>query len=77
MSPLSPPKSPTFRMTLEKGASPFGGNVLVTCFYYLSKLTFICSNSTIEAVEKGLEYDVSGVVLVLLLLTLNIIHTFF
>ena len=53
----------------------------------LTKLTFTCSKSTIETLEKGVKYvqkntkkyqnDAIDVVLMSLLLTLNIFHTFF
>ena len=43
---------------------------------FLNQLTFTCFNSTIETLGKGVKY-VNDVVLVLLLLTLNIFHTFF
>ena len=44
-----------------------------------TQLTFTCSNSTVETLEKGVKYfdDVNDVVLVFSLLTLNIFHTFF
>ena len=52
-----------------------------------TQLTFTCSKSTIETLEKEVKYvqsylqkhqkDVHDVVLVFLLLTLNILHTFF
>ena len=43
------------------------------------QLTFACSKLTVETLEKGLKHvsDVNDVVLVFLLLTLNIFHTFF
>ena len=40
-------------------------------------LTFTCSKSTIETLKKGVKYDVTDVVRVFLLLTVNIFHTFF
>ena len=42
-----------------------------------SQLTFTCSKSRTEVVEKSVKYVRSDVVLVFLLLTLNIFHTFF
>ena len=42
-----------------------------------SQLTFTCSKSRTEAVEKSVKYVRSDVVLVFLLLTLNMFHTFF
>ena len=39
-------------------------------------LTFSCSKSTVEKLEKGVKYHVSDAVLVSLLLTLYIFHTF-
>ena len=43
-----------------------------------SQLTFTCPKSMIETVEKGVNYvQTSEVDLVFLLLTLNILHTFF
>ena len=51
-----------------------------------AQLTFTCPKSTIETLEKGVKYDQSSqghqndsndVILVSLLLTLNIFHTFF
>ena len=42
----------------------------------ISQVTFTCSNSTIEALEKGMKY-VNEVVLMFSLLTLKILHIFF
>ena len=49
--------------------------------YELAQLTFTCSKSAIETLEKSVKYfqrldDAIGVVLVFLLLTLKIFHTF-
>ena len=49
-----------------------------SCFKSIP-LTLICSQSTVETLEKGVKWgvnNVSDVVLVFLLLTLNIFHTF-
>ena len=42
----------------------------------VTQLTFTCSKSAIETLEKD-QHDVIDFVLVFLLLTLNIFHTFF
>ena len=53
----------------------------------VTQLTFDCSNSTIETLEKGVKYvqslqykhqnDIIDVILVFLWLTLNILYIFF
>ena len=47
-------------------------------YYVYPQSAFKCSKVTIETLEQGVKYDVAiDVVLVSLLLTLNIFHTFF
>ena len=52
-----------------------GHNFNLLALFLVTQLTITCSNSTIETLEKGV--DVTDVLLVILLLTLNIFHTFF
>ena len=46
-------------------------------FSELSQLTFTFSKSTIETLKKGVKLNVNDVLLVLLLLTLNFLHTLY
>ena len=60
-------------------ANKINGHIFLTSVWAITvQLTFICSKSTIETPEKvKLTIRTQDVVLVFLLLTLNIFHTFF
>ena len=62
-------------LTPENIRKPDFQGVLTKYNMQYSQLTFICSKSTIETLRKEVKY-VIDVVLVFLLLTLNIFHTF-